>query len=235
MSYSVKHPWVIGFLMLVLVVWGVFSLKNLPIDAVPDVTTNQVDVITNSPNLSSLEIEKYITTPVEMAMANIPGLLEIRSNSKFGSSVVKLIFTDETDIYWARQQVFERLEGVKQEIPDGAGTPILGPLSTGLGEIYQYVIREENPQNKKYTLTEIRTIQDWMVRKKLLGLKGVADISGYGGFTKEYQVKMKKVRVEILKEDDDFLVIKPFNTLSENIWFADNNLLALEAERKKNE
>lgn len=198
-SYSVKHPWVIGFLMFVLLIWGGISLKNLPIDAVPDVTTNQVDVITNSPNLSSLEIEKYITTPVEMAMANIPGLLEIRSNSKFGSSVVKLIFTDETDIYWARQQVFERLEGVKQEIPDGAGSPILGPVSTGLGEIYQYVIREENPQNKKYTLTEIRTIQDWIVRKKLLGLKGVADISGYGGFTKEYQAKIKPERMKSLK------------------------------------
>lgn len=182
--YSVRHPWVIGFATLVLAVWGSYNLKNLPIDAVPDVTTNQVDVITNSPNLSSLEIERYITTPVEMAMANIPTLIEVRSTSRFGSSVVKLIFEDKTDIYWARQQVFERLQQVKNEIPQGAGEPILGPVSTGLGEIFQYVIRPADLKNSPYTLTEIRTIQEWQVRRRLLGLPGVADVSGYGGFKK---------------------------------------------------
>lgn len=197
-AFSTRSPWTIGLLMLVLVCWGGYSLKNLPIDAVPDVTTNQVDVITNSPNLSSLEIERFITTPIEMAMANIPGLIEVRSNSKFGSSVVKLIFEDKIDIYWARQQVFERLESVKSEIPEGAGTPILGPPSTGLGEIYQYVIRPVDLKNSKYTQTEIRTIQDWVVRRKLLGLPGVADVSGYGGFTKEYQAKIKPERLKAL-------------------------------------
>jgi cobalt-zinc-cadmium resistance protein CzcA len=172
-AFSTRSPWTIGLLMLVLITWGGYSLKHLPIDAVPDVTTNQVDVITNSPNLSSLEIERFITTPLEMAMANIPGLIEVRSNSKFGSSVVKLIFEDKIDIYWARQQVFERLESVKSEIPEGAGTPILGPASTGLGEIYQYVIRPVDITNSKYTSTEIRTIQDWVVRRKLLGLPSV--------------------------------------------------------------
>lgn len=195
-AYSTRSPWTIGFIVLILCIWGGYSLKNLPIDAVPDVTTNQVDVITNSPNLSSLEIERFITTPIEMAMANIPGLIEVRSNSKFGSSVVKLIFKDEIDIYWARQQVFERLEGVKSEIPEGAGTPILGPASTGLGEIYQYVIRPTDIKNSKYTTTEIRTIQDWVVRRKLLGLTGVADVSGYGGYTKEYQAKIKPERLK---------------------------------------
>jgi cobalt-zinc-cadmium resistance protein CzcA len=197
-AFSTRSPWTIGLLMLVLICWGGYSLKNLPIDAVPDVTTNQVDVITNSPNLSSLEIERFITTPIEMAMANIPGLIEVRSNSKFGSSVVKLIFEDKIDIYWARQQVFERLESVKSEIPEGAGTPILGPASTGLGEIYQYVIRPVDIKNSKYTSTEIRTIQDWVVRRKLLGLPGVADVSGYGGFTKEYQAKIKPERLKSL-------------------------------------
>lgn len=197
-AFSTRSPFTIGLIMLVLIIWGGFSLKNLPIDAVPDVTTNQVDVITNSPNLSSLEIEKFITTPIEMSMANIPGLIEVRSNSKFGSSVVKLIFKDEIDIYWARQQVFERLEAVKAEIPPGAGTPILGPASTGLGEIYQYVIKPTDIKNSKYTTTEIRTIQDWVVRKKLLGLPGVADVSGYGGFNKEYQAKIKPERMKAL-------------------------------------
>jgi cobalt-zinc-cadmium resistance protein CzcA len=197
-AYSVRSPWTIGFLLLALIGYGAYSLNNLPIDAVPDVTNQQVDVITNSPNLSSLEIEKFITTPVEMAMANIPGLIEARSVSKFGSSVVKLIFTDNTDIYWARQQVFERLEGVKSEIPEGAGTPILGPVSTGLGEIYQYVIRPKDPNHPRFTLTEIRTIQDWDIRRKLLGMPGVADVSGYGGYGKEYQAKLKPDRMRAL-------------------------------------
>lgn len=197
-AFSVRSPWTIGFLVLALILAGGYSLKKLPIDAVPDVTTQQVDVITNSPNLSSLEIEKFITTPLEMAMANIPGLVETRSVSKFGSSVVKLIFTDQTDIYWARQQVFERLEGVKADIPDGAGTPTLGPVSTGLGEIYQYVIKPEDPNSPRYTLTEIRTIQDWYIRRKLLGMPGVADVSGYGGYSKEYQAKLKPDRMRAL-------------------------------------
>lgn len=195
-AYSTRSPFTIGVLLLCIILWGSYSLSKLPIDAVPDVTTNQVDVITNSPNLSSLEIERFITTPIEMAMANIPGLIEIRSNSKFGSSVVKLIFNDKVDTYWARQQIFERIEGVKNDIPEGAGTPVLGPASTGLGEIYQYVIRPVDFENSKYSTTEIRTIQDWVVRRKLLGLPGVADVSGYGGFTKEYQAK---IRPESLK------------------------------------
>ncbi len=212
-AFSVRSPWTIGLLMLVLIGWGSYSLKNLPIDAVPDVTNQQVDVITNSPNLSSLEIEKFITTPLELAMANIPGLTETRSSSKFGSSVVKLIFTDETDIYWARQQVFERLQQVQAEIPEGAGTPILGPVSTGLGEIYQYVIRPKDPENNQYTLTEIRTIQDWYVRRKLLGMPGVADVSGYGGFSKEYQAKLKldRMRASGVTVDDLYAALSQGN------------------------
>ena len=197
-AYSVRKPWVIGGLVLLMAIWGGYSLKTLPIDAVPDVTNQQVDVITNSPNLSSLEIERYITTPIEMAMANLPGLVEIRSYSKFGSAVVKLIFEDDVDIYWARQQVFERLSQVQAEIPQGAGTPILGPVSTGLGEIFQYVIRPADPENSPYTLTDIRTVQDWTVRRRLLGLPGVADVSGYGGYAKEYQARLRTDRMRAL-------------------------------------
>jgi cobalt-zinc-cadmium resistance protein CzcA len=197
-AFSVRKPWIVGGLVLLMAIWGGYSLKTLPIDAVPDVTNQQVDVITNSPNLSSLEIERYITTPIEMAMANLPGLVEIRSYSKFGSAVVKLIFEDDVDIYWARQQVFERLSQVQAEIPQGAGTPILGPVSTGLGEIFQYVIRPRKGYENRYTLTELRTLQDWTIRRRLLGLPGVADVSGYGGYAKEYQAKLRTDRMRAL-------------------------------------
>lgn len=197
-AWSVRNSWTVGILTLLLAAGGAAALVRLPIDAVPDVTTNQVDVITNSPNLSSLEIERYVTTPVEMAMANLPGLVEIRSTSRFGSSVVKLIFTDETDTYLARQLVFERLGQVKKDIPEDAGDPILGPMSTGLGEIYQYVLRPEDPKSSAYTLSDLRTIQDWQIRKRLLGLPGVADVSGYGGYVKEYQAKLRPERMQAL-------------------------------------
>ena len=141
--FSVRNKLVIGVLLVALMAWGGYSISNLPIDAVPDVTGNQVDVITNSPSLASLEIERFITAPLEMSMSNIPGLLEMRSVSKFGLSVVKLVFDDDTDVYWARQQVFERLEMVKAEIPQELGKPYMGPASTGLGEVFQYVIKHK--------------------------------------------------------------------------------------------
>ncbi|MFN6089754.1 MAG: efflux RND transporter permease subunit [Cyclobacteriaceae bacterium] len=137
--FSVRNKLFVGLLTLALIAGGLFSLSKLPIDAVPDVPGNQVDVITNSPSLAALEIERFFTAPLEMSLSNIPGLLEMRSVSKFGLSVVKLVFDDDTDVYWARQQVFERLELVKAEIPQEQGKPYMGPASTGLGEVFQYV------------------------------------------------------------------------------------------------
>ncbi len=137
--FSVRNKLFVGLLTLALIAGGLFSLSKLPIDAVPDVPGNQVDVITNSPSLAALEIERFFTAPLEMSLSNIPGLLEMRSVSKFGLSVVKLVFDDDTDVYWARQQVFERLELVKAEIPQELGKPYMGPASTGLGEVFQYV------------------------------------------------------------------------------------------------
>jgi heavy metal efflux system protein len=162
------------------------------------VTTNQVDIITNTPSLATLEMEMFVTAPIEMAMSNIPNLVEARSVSKFGLSVVKLVFTDDTDIYWARQQVFERLEQVQAEIPPGVGKPYMGPVSTGLGEVFQYVIRPKDPADKSFSLMEIRTLQDWVIRKKLLGTPGIAEVSGFGGFKKEYQAKLKLDRMRAL-------------------------------------
>jgi heavy metal efflux system protein len=196
--FSVRNKLFISIMVLALMAWGSFSIAKLPIDAVPDVTGNQVDVITNSPSLASLEMEKFITAPLELAMSNIPGLIEMRSVSKFGLSVVKLVFDDDTDVYWARQQVFERLEMVKSEIPQELGKPYMGPASTGLGEVFQYIIRPKNPDDKSYTLAEIRTLQDWVIRKQLLGIPGIAEVSGFGGYKKEYQVTLKPDRMRSL-------------------------------------
>jgi cobalt-zinc-cadmium resistance protein CzcA len=196
--FSVRNKLFVGLMVLALIAWGGFSLSKLPIDAVPDVTGNQVDVITNSPSLAALEIERFITAPLEMSLSNIPGLLEMRSVSKFGLSVVKLVFDDDTDVYWARQQVFERLELVKAEIPQELGKPYMGPASTGLGEVFQYVIRPKDPKDKSFSLMEIRTLQDWTIRRQLLGIKGIAEVSGFGGYKKEYQVTLNPDRMRAL-------------------------------------
>lgn len=171
-----------------LIVWGSYSLTQLPIDAVPDITNNQVQVLTVSPSLAANEIERLVTFPVEQTMATIPQITEMRSFSRFGLSVVTIVFTDQTDVYWARQQVNERLLIAKSQIPVGAGSPELAPISTGLSEIYQYIIRSEKGFEDKYDEMELRTIQDWIVRRQLLGTPGVADISSWGGKLKQYEI-----------------------------------------------
>lgn len=186
--FSVENKLVIGLLTLALVIMGVYELGRLPIDAVPDITDNQVQVITQSPALGAPDIERLITFPVEQANSSIPGLKEIRSFSRFGLSLVTLVFTDETDVYWARQQVSERLQQVQSQLPEGLGTPELAPVTTGLGEIYQYVLRPAPGYEAQYGPMELRTIQDWVVRRQLLGVKGVADISSFGGMLKQYEV-----------------------------------------------
>ncbi len=142
-SFSIRNKIIIGLLTLALVIWGSYSLTQLPIDAVPDITNNQVQVLTVSPSLAAPEIERLVTFPVEQTMATIPGIVEMRSFSRFGLSVVTIVFTDQTDVYWARQQVNERLSLAKNSIPPGSGNPELAPLSTGLSEIYQYILTEK--------------------------------------------------------------------------------------------
>lgn len=167
---------------------GTFFLSKLPIDAVPDITNNQVQIVTVSPSSGAEDIERFVTFPVEQSMATTPGIEEIRSFSRFGLSVVTIVFSEETDIYWARQQVLERLTDAKASIPPGYGDPFLAPLSTGLGEIYQYTLKAKPGFSKKFTPTELRTIQDWIIRRQLLGVKGVADVSGFGGNLKTYEI-----------------------------------------------
>src|SRR5215207_9704279 len=174
--------------MLALAGYGSYQFTKLPIDAVPDITDNQVQVITSAPSLGATDIERLITFPIEQSSSNIPGLKEIRSFSRFGLSVVTIVFDDATDVYWARQQVTERLQEVQDQIPKGFGTPELAPVTTGLGEIYQYAIRPKKGYEAKYNAMQLRTIQDWVVRRQLLGVPGVADVSSFGGYLKQYEV-----------------------------------------------
>lgn len=194
--WSVSNKLIVGIMTLGLITWGIFSLKSLPIDAVPDITNNQVQIVTSSPSSGAEDIERYVTFPVEQTMATIPGIEEIRSFSRFGLSMVTVVFTEDTDIYWARQQVSERLSEAKNQIPDGFGEPYMAPLSTGLGEIYQYIVKPKKGFEKKYDATELRTIQDWMIRRQLLGVEGVADVSGFGGKLKQYEIAVDLVRLK---------------------------------------
>ena len=190
-EFSVKNKLLIGLFIIVLIGYGSYQATKLPIDAVPDITNNQVQVITVAPSLGATDIERLITFPIELANSNIPGLHEIRSFSRFGLSLVTIVFEDNIDVYWARQQVAERLNQVKDEIPNGIGSISLAPVTTGLGEIYQYTVRAKEGYEKKYTAMELRTIQDWMVRRQLLGVKGVADVSSFGGKLKQYEIAVK--------------------------------------------
>ena len=186
-DYSISHKLVIGVLTLALVVWGIVSLVRLPFDSTPDITDNQVQVITQAPSLGAQEVEQNITTPIEMALANIPRLQERRSISRSGLSVITLVFDDDADIYWARSQVSQVLETATKELPKNTDTE-MGPIATALGEIYHYTVRAKKGYEHKYSLTQLRTIQDWIVRKQLSGTPGVAEVSGWGGYVKQYEV-----------------------------------------------
>ncbi|ULQ57052.1 CusA/CzcA family heavy metal efflux RND transporter [Flavihumibacter rivuli] len=194
--FSIQNKLIIGLLVFALIGWGAYSVSRLPIDALPDITSNQVQVITVSPTLAAPEVERLITFPIEQASANIPGLTEMRSISRFGLSVVTVVFNDETDIYWARQQMAERMIQVKDQIPPDAGLPSLAPPTTGLGEIYQYVVRPKPGYEQQYDLTELRSIQDWIIRRQLLGTPGVADVSSFGGNLKQYEVAVNPDRLK---------------------------------------
>ncbi len=193
--FSIKNKLVIGIFTLALVVWGIISLSRLPIDAVPDITNNQVQIITQAPNLGAQEVEQFITAPVELAMANIPDVIEKRSISRSGISVITLVFKDNANVYWARQQVSERLTEAERVIPKGMGAPSLAPITTGLGEIYQYVLHTKPGYEKKYTAMDLRTMQDWIVRTQLAGTEGVAEVSGWGGYVKQYEVAIDNERL----------------------------------------
>lgn len=211
--FSIYHKFIVGLFTLALVLWGSYALTQLPIDAVPDITNNQVQVVTYSPSLAAQEVERLITFPVEQTMMSIPYMEEMRSISRFGLSVLTIVFKEDIDIYWARQQVFERLQQAQNQIPAGVGVPELMPITTGLGEIYQYVIRPKEGYEKKYSLADLRTIQDWIVRRQMLGTAGVADVSSFGGYVKQYEIAFhpEKLRSMNLTIDDIFSALEKNN------------------------
>lgn len=214
-SFSLRNKLVIGLFVAALIALGAWSFYRLPIDAVPDITNNQVQVVTLAPDLAAREIEQFITYPVEQVLATIPGKTEIRSISRSGLSVVTIVFTESTDLYWARQQVSERLTEVQEQIPSGSGRPEMAPVTTGLGEIYQYTIQPQPGYASRYSLTELRTIQDWIIRRQLRGTPGVADISSFGGNLKQYEVAVHPDRLRSMGISLDE-VVKALEANNEN-------------------
>ncbi len=210
--YSIQNKLVIGLLTLGLIVWGSYSLTQLPIDAVPDITNNQVQIITIAPSQSALDIERLVTFPVEQTMATIPNIEEIRSFSRFGLSVVTIVFHDNVDVYWARQQANERLAMAAKQIPPGVGSPELAPVTTGLGEIYQYIIRPKKGYEDKFNPMELRSIQDWIVRRQLLGTAGVADVASFGGYLKQYEIALNPDKLH----SQNLSIAEVFSALEKN-------------------
>jgi cobalt-zinc-cadmium resistance protein CzcA len=211
--FSIKHKLVVGLFTLALIVLGIYSLLRLPIDAVPDITNNQVQILTIAPSQSALDIERLVTFPVEQTMATIPHIEEMRSFSRFGLSVVTIVFKESVDVYWARQQVNERLALAAEQIPAGVGNPELAPVTTGLGEIYQYIIRPEKGYENKFDAMELRSIQDWIVRRQLLGIPGIADVASFGGYLKQYEVGLNPDRLRSygLSISDVFVALEKNN------------------------
>ncbi|ELR71133.1 Cobalt-zinc-cadmium resistance protein CzcA [Fulvivirga imtechensis AK7] len=198
-NYSIHHKLIVFLFTAVIIGFGIYSLMNIPIGAVPDVTNNQVQVITTSRNLATQDVEKFLTYPVELEMANLPGVREIRSVSKFGLSVVTVVFDDDMGTYLPRQLIAEKIKNAEEKIPAGFGQPFMGPISTGLGEIYQYIIDVKPGYEDKYSITDLRTIQDWVVKRQLAGIPGVVEVNTWGGYLKQYEVSLSPERLRAMK------------------------------------
>lgn len=211
-KFSIKNKLIIILFTLSTVIFGLFSITQIPIGAVPDVTNNQVQVITTSRNLSTQDIEQFITYPVELEMANLPGVQEIRSVSKFGLSVVTIVFDDNMGTYLPRQLIAEKIKSAQEKIPQGFGTPTMGPITTGLGEIYQYILDTKPGYDSVYSVMELRSIQDWIVKRQLSGIPGVVEVNTWGGFLKEYEVAINPERLRAM----NITVIEIFDALEKN-------------------
>lgn len=171
--FSLRNKLIIILFTITILGFGIYSLIHLPVGAVPDITNNQVQVITVSPNLATQDVEQFITYPVELEMSNLPGVKEIRSISKFGLSVVTVVFEEKMGTWLPRQLISEKIKAASAKIPEGFGTPEMGPITTGLGEIYQYILDVKPGFENRYSPMELRTIQDWIVKRQLSGIPGL--------------------------------------------------------------
>jgi len=197
-KFSVKNKLVVGFFVLILICWGSYSLIHLPIDALPDITNNQVQVITVAQTLAAQEVEQYVTAPIEAACASLPDMIEIRSISRLGLSVITIVFKDNVDIYRARQMINERLKEAEEHIPKGVGSPDLAPPSTGLSDIYQYVLHTKPGYESAYSDTDLRVFQDWIVKRQLERVPGVAEINTLGGHLKQYEIAVNSEKLKAM-------------------------------------
>ncbi|WP_291864647.1 CusA/CzcA family heavy metal efflux RND transporter [Maribacter sp.] len=197
-SFSLKNKLIILLFTVFVISFGFYSLTQISIGAVPDVTNNQVQVITTSRNLSTQDMEQFITYPVELEMANLPGVEEIRSISKFGLSVVTVVFKDNMGTFLPRQLLAEKIKSASEKIPEGFGTPEMGPITTGLGEIYQYILDVKPGYEDKYDASDLRTIQDWVVKRQLSGIPGVVEVNTWGGFLKQYEVAINTQKLNAM-------------------------------------
>jgi len=214
--YSIHNKLIVLLFVAGIVGFGIYSLINLPIGAVPDITNNQVQVITTSRNLSTEDVEKFLTYPVELEMANLPEVKEIRSISKFGLSVVTIVFNDNINTFLPRQLIAEKIKNAKEKIPDGFGSPFMGPITTGLGEIYQYIIDVDSAYKDDYSLSDLRTLQDWVIRRQLSGIPGVIEVNTWGGYLKQYEVAVNpnRLRAINLSLSDIYKAIEKNNSIA---------------------
>ncbi len=209
---SIENKLIVLLITAAIFGFGLFSITQISIGAVPDITNNQVQVITTSRNLSTQDVEQFITYPVELEMANLPGVQEIRSVSKFGLSVVTIVFDDDLGTYLPRQLIAEKIKTAAEKIPQGFGSPEMGPITTGLGEIYQYILDTKPGYKDKYTTMELRTIQDWIVKRQLSGIPGVVEVNTWGGFLKQYEVAINPEKLKSM----NIASIQIFDALERN-------------------
>jgi cobalt-zinc-cadmium resistance protein CzcA len=225
-AFSIRNKLLIGIFTIALIGTGIWSMTRVPIDAVPDITNNQIQVITQAPNLGTEDIEQFVTYPIEVSMSNLPGVKEIRSVSRFGLSVVTVVFEDDMGTYLPRQLVSEKLNRVRDEIPQGFGDPFMGPISTGLGEIFQYSLEVDSAHKSEYSITELRSIQDWIVRRQMAMVPGVVEVSAFGGKIKQYEVAVDpdELRAMDLSINDIFSALEKNNQNTGGAYIEKNHL-----------
>ncbi|MBT8322064.1 MAG: efflux RND transporter permease subunit, partial [Eudoraea sp.] len=210
--FSLRNKLLVLILIGIATLFGGYALTQISIGAVPDITNNQVQVITTSRNLSTQDMEQFVTYPVELEMANLPGVQEIRSISKFGLSVVTIVFDDAMGTYLPRQLIAEKIKSASEKIPEGFGSPEMGPISTGLGEIYQYILDTRPGYESRYTAMDLRTIQDWIVKRQLSGIPGVVEVNTWGGELKQYEIAIDPQQLQAL----GISITEVFNALELN-------------------